>query len=50
VIDFSTLPDLAARSNGGTVMAASDEFFADKENLIKPGPPTFQPHTFTPKG
>jgi allantoicase len=50
MIDFSTLPDLAARSNGGTVMAASDEFFADKENLIKLGPPTFQPHTFTPKG
>jgi allantoicase len=39
--------DLAA---SGTVMAASDEFFADKENLLKPGPATFQPHTFTPKG
>ncbi len=50
MIDFGTLPDLAARSCGGTVPAASDEFFADKENLIKPEPPTFQPHTFTPKG
>jgi allantoicase len=50
MIDFGTLPDLAARPNGGTVMAASDDFFADKENLIKVEPPTFQPHTFTPKG
>jgi allantoicase len=39
--------DLAAY---GTVMAASDEFFADKENLLKPTSATFQPHTFTPKG
>jgi allantoicase len=44
------LPDLAAASYGGTVLAASDEFFADKENLVKVEPPTFQPHTFTPKG
>ncbi|TCO53609.1 allantoicase [Actinocrispum wychmicini] len=50
MIDIETLPDLAARPFGGTVMAASDEFFADKENLIKPEPATFQPHTFTPKG
>ena len=47
---MTDLPDLAASTHGGTVMAASDEFFADKENLIKPEPPTFQPHTFTPKG
>src|SRR2546423_11096793 len=44
------MTDLAARSLGATVMAASDEFFADKENLINPDPPAFQPHTFTPKG
>jgi allantoicase len=44
------LPDLAAAPLGGTVMAASDEFFADKENLVRAEPPTFQPHTFTPKG
>nr|WP_042191786.1 allantoicase [Kibdelosporangium sp. MJ126-NF4]CEL20294.1 Allantoicase [Kibdelosporangium sp. MJ126-NF4]CTQ97520.1 Allantoicase (EC 3.5.3.4) [Kibdelosporangium sp. MJ126-NF4] len=34
----------------GTVMSASDEFFADKENLLNPAPATFHPHTFTPKG
>lgn len=45
-----TDPDLAAASLGGSVMAASDEFFADKENLVRVEPPTFRPHTFTPKG
>ncbi len=32
------------------MIAASDEFFADKENLIKPGPVTFSPETFGQKG
>jgi allantoicase len=44
------LPDLAGRALGGSVLAANDEFFADKENLIKPEPAQFQPQTFTPKG
>ncbi|MCP3801548.1 allantoicase [Allokutzneria sp. A3M-2-11 16] len=48
--DQPDLPDLAARSLGGSVIAANDEFFAEKENLIKSEPPTFRPHTFTPKG
>ena len=30
-------PDLASRAMRGSVVAASDEFFAEKENLIKPG-------------
>jgi allantoicase len=34
----------------GSVIAASDEFFAEKENLIKPGVATFSPHTFGHKG
>ncbi|MGW0519733.1 allantoicase [Crossiella sp. NPDC003009] len=46
----TALPDLAARNLGGSVLAANDEFFAEKENLIKPEPPVFRPHTFTPKG
>ena len=29
---------------------ANDELFADRENLIKPGAPVFQPHTFGNKG
>lgn len=31
---FTVLPDLASRSLSGAVIAANDEFFADKENLI----------------
>ena len=36
--DFSRLPDLASRSLGGAVVAANDEFFAAKENLVLPEP------------
>ena len=44
------LPDLASRALRGSVIAASDEFFAEKENLINPSAPTFSPHTFGHKG
>jgi allantoicase len=37
--DFTQLPDLAGRAVGGAVVAADDEFFAAKENLILPHPP-----------
>ena len=33
------LPDLASRALRGSVIAASDEFFAEKENLINPSTP-----------
>ncbi|MGY1619217.1 allantoicase [Geodermatophilus sp. SYSU D00691] len=36
--DFLRLPDLAARSLGGAVVAANDEFFAAKENLVLDAP------------
>ncbi|WP_089405761.1 allantoicase [Geodermatophilus saharensis] len=32
------LPDLAVRTQGGAVVAANDEFFAGKENLVRPEP------------
>ena len=48
--DTKQWPDLASRSLGGSVIAANDELFADRENLIKPGAPVFQPHTFGNKG
>ncbi len=48
--EWSRLPDLAARHSGGSVVAANDEFFAERENLIRDEPPVFQPHTFTAKG
>jgi allantoicase len=48
--DFSNLPDLASRRVGGSVVGASDELFAERENLIKPGPPSYSAHTFGHKG
>jgi len=47
---FTALPDLASRALGGSVVWANDEFFAEKENLVNPYPPTFTPATFTHKG
>ncbi|MFI0451726.1 allantoicase [Actinomadura sp. 6N118] len=48
--DFTSLPDLAVRSFGGSVLAASDESFEEKENLINPWKPEFKPETFGAKG
>lgn len=48
--DPLALPDLASRALRGSVVAASDEFFAEKENLIRPGAPAFTPETFGHKG
>jgi allantoicase len=48
--DWTTLPDLASRRLGAGVVAASDEFFAEPENLIRPEAPEFRPRTFTNKG
>ena len=48
--DSKQWPDLASRSLGGGVIYANDELFADRENLIKPGDPVLQPHTFGNKG
>ncbi len=50
VSPFTRLPDLALRTYGGAVVAASDESFAEREALIRPGRPEFRPHTFGPKG
>ncbi|MFD9718937.1 allantoicase [Streptomyces sp. NPDC059076] len=43
-------PDLAARELGGAVIAANDEFFAERENLLNPGPAEFDPARFGHKG
>jgi allantoicase len=47
---FTSWPDLAARDLGGSVMFASDELFAEKENLIKPQPAAFAAAEFGHKG
>lgn len=48
--DFTSLPDLASRRLGGSVVVANDEFFAEKENLIKPEPAAFAAGSFGNKG
>ncbi len=48
--DFLALPDLASRQLGGGVVSASDELFAEKENLIRPEPPAFAAGAFGNKG
>ncbi len=47
-MDEQLLPDLLQLR--GSVVAASDEFFAAKENLITPGAPTFAAQTFDVRG
>jgi len=47
-MDEQLLPDLLRLR--GSVVAASDEFFAAKENLIKPDAPVFVPATYGAKG
>ncbi|GFG49947.1 allantoicase [Mycolicibacterium agri] len=42
--------DLAARILGGSVVAASDESFGFKENLIDPAEPVFTPGTYSLRG
>ncbi|WP_116449343.1 allantoicase [Blastococcus litoris] len=37
--DFTRLPDLASRALGGAVVAANDESFAERENLVRPEAP-----------
>ncbi|MEV7084755.1 allantoicase [Streptomyces sp. NPDC093085] len=49
-LPFTHLPDLADRRLGGGVVAANDEFFAERENLLKPGPAEFDPEHFGHKG
>jgi len=47
-MDDQSLPDLLRLR--GSVVAASDEFYAAKENLIKPDGPVFVPETYDAKG
>ena len=41
-------PDLASRWLGGSVMAASDESFGEKEHLLSPEPAAFEPGRYGP--
>jgi allantoicase len=46
----NTLIDLALESNGGRTLLASDDFFAPKENLLKPGRGVFIEDKYTNHG
>ncbi len=47
---FMELPDLAAERIGGAVVWANDEFFAEKENLLKAAKPIFVEGKYTDRG
>jgi allantoicase len=47
---FTELAELASERVGGQVLAANDEFFAPKSNLIKAGAPVFIPGKYTSRG
>ena len=44
------LVDLASERVGGKALLANDEFFAEKENLLKPGRGIFVPDKYTDRG
>src|SRR5947207_7856324 len=44
------LVDLASARVGGVALLANDEFFAEKENLLKPGRGIFIPDKYTDHG
>ena len=47
---FTDLAELAATRVGGKALFANDEFFAPKENLLRPGRGEFIPGKFTSRG
>ncbi|HEU5184757.1 MAG TPA: allantoicase [Gemmatimonadaceae bacterium] len=47
---FTELLDLAAERLGGAALLANDEFFAPKENLLRPTPPEWREGVFTERG
>ena len=47
---FTKFTDLAAERLGGKAILCSDDFFAEKENLLKPGRGVFIPDKYTDRG
>src|SRR5678810_59449 len=48
--ELTHLLDLASARLGGEAVAANDEFFAGKENLLTPEPAVFIPDKYTDRG
>src|SRR5258706_1255352 len=49
-MEFTELIDLASEKLGGSVLYANDDFFAQKENLIKPAAPIWKEGKYTDLG
>ncbi len=47
---WTDLPDLASATVGGATLACNDEFFAEKENLLKPEEAVWKDHLYTDRG
>ncbi|MBI4510966.1 MAG: allantoicase [Deltaproteobacteria bacterium] len=50
LMPFTDLVDLASERLGGTALHASDEFFAEKDNLLRAHPAVFKEHEYTDRG
>jgi allantoicase len=50
VTSFTDLFDLASERLGGSVIFANDEFFAEKESLLRPHAAVFREHEYTDRG
>ena len=49
-LSFTNLADLASARVGARAVAANDDFFAPKANLVKPEPAVFIPDKYTSRG
>ena len=47
---FTRFVDLASQRLGGRVLEANDDFFAPKDNLLKPSKPIFIQGKYTERG
>src|SRR5688572_4304961 len=47
---FLDLPDLACDTVGGAAIATNDEFFAEKENLLRAHAAVWKEHEYTDRG
>lgn len=48
--NFRDLIDLASERLGGSVLYATDDYFAEKENLLKPSKAIWKEHEYTDRG
>jgi allantoicase len=48
--DFLDLPDLACEAVGGAALACNDEFFAEKDNLLRDHAAVWKDHAYTDRG